>query len=104
MFDLSGHHHLRDAFALEDINQLTELTDVDPVHGGSSEVSHVGSGFVLDGHDYDIMSFAASGLKRQQRKAAVAGDHSILHGRASLHCGPTLQIRGGKSARTQATV
>ena len=35
MFDLSGHHHFGDAFALQNVDQLSELADVDPMHGGS---------------------------------------------------------------------
>src|SRR5947209_13559708 len=88
MLDLAGHHDFGDAFILQNLNQLAELADVDPVQR-SGQAGNLGRSLVLDRYDNHIVALALSRLEGKQWETAVSGDHSIAMSGESSHSGPT---------------
>src|SRR4051812_16307707 len=77
VFYLSRHHHFGNAFALENVDQLSQLADVDPVER-LRQLGQFGGGLVLNCDDHHLVSLAASRLEREGREAAIAGDESVF--------------------------
>ncbi len=64
---LAGHHDFGYLFALEDVDQLAELADVDPVQRGGV-LRQFGRRFVFDRDDHDFMAFTARGFQSAARE------------------------------------
>ena len=88
MLDLAGHHDFGDAFILQNLDQLAELADVDPVQR-SGQAGNLRRSLVLDRDDNHLVALALSRLEGKQWETAVSGDHSIAMSGESSHSGPT---------------
>ncbi len=76
--DLAGHHDFGDALLLEDIDQLSELPERDPV-AARGQRFHFLRGFLFDRDDHDFVPQLARGFEREDGEASVAGDQPVSH-------------------------
>ncbi len=77
VLDLPGHHGLRHAVVLENLDTLAEVAERDRVVARvriTGRLLQFRKRFFLDGDDGDVVAEAARPLEREKRKPAVAGD------------------------------
>src|SRR5438876_1540366 len=78
MFHLAGHHDLGDSFALQDLDQLAQFADGNPM-ASPGQRFHLHGGFLAQSDRHHLVAQAARLFERQNRKPAVAGDESVDH-------------------------
>ena len=78
MFHLPGHHDLRNAFAVADLDQSAQFAKRNPVTTAGSAFD-IGRCFFLDRDGNGFVALFARGLEGDHGKAPVAGDDAVFH-------------------------
>jgi hypothetical protein len=78
VLDLTGHHHVSHLFALQKLDQPSEMTNADPLHS-RREVRNCRISLFPDSCNRKADSFGLCTLEYKKRKPAIAGDEPVLH-------------------------
>ncbi len=73
VLNLSGEQDLADALGAQDLEELRDFAQAEPVNGAST-LRKFGRGFFLDGDNQRIDALVARRLNHQKRKPSVACD------------------------------
>ena len=76
MLHLPGHHHFPNVFLFQDVDELPQLPDIDPMDGLGNP-SDLRRCFAFDSNHHHVMAQAASRFKRQEWEAAVPRNEPV---------------------------